>query len=556
MATADAYADTPSLEKGADIPSATVVVETAKGEVVSSDVVEGQRTVRGLKSHHIQLIGIGSTIGTGLFLGCGRSLIAAGPLGSLLAYMVFCAVCWGVSLGAGEIATFLPIRGGFISWASLYVDPAVSTAVGWNYFYAASMFACADIVGAAGLFGFWWPNISPAVWISISLVIITALNVFHVRFYGQSEFYFASLKVLLILAVILMTFVVMLGGNPAHDRIGFRYWRDPGVWAEYYTTGPFGRFLGFWNVFKIAAYSVGGPEFVSMCAGEAERPRRVIPKAIKAILFRLTLFFFFGILACGILVPYNDATLAEALATGVGSNASAYVVGMQRVGIKVMPDIFNALVITSALSCANGFGYVGSRVLYSLACQGQAPKIFARTTKTGVPIYAFAVLLAIFCLCYMQVSTSAATVFGWFINLSSVAQLLNYVAMCCITLRFRSGLKLQGFDRSHLPWSRPETVPYTWASLILLVLIVFTQGWLVFTKGNWDVQTFLTCYFGIGFVVVVYVFWKLYHKTSFVRRSEMDFTSRVEEFDALEEYYAANEVKPTTWYGKAWDKIM
>lgn len=134
-----------------------------------------------------------------------------------------------------------------------------------------------------------------------------------------------------------MTFVVMLGGNPHHDRIGFRYWKDPGVWAEYYTTGAFGRFLGFWNVFKIAAYSVGGPEFVSQCAGEAVRPRRTIPRAIKAILFRLTLFFFFGILACGILVPYNDETLAKAIATGIGANASAYVVGMHRVGITIFP---------------------------------------------------------------------------------------------------------------------------------------------------------------------------------------------------------------------------
>ncbi|WRT66382.1 uncharacterized protein IL334_003337 [Kwoniella shivajii] len=513
-------------------------------------------TVRGLTLRHIQLIGIGSTIGTGLFLGCGRSLISAGPLGSLLAYMVFCAICWGVCLGAGEMGSFKPVPGGFITWAGDYIDPAAAFAVGWNYFYAGTMFGCADIVGVAGLFGYWLPDVTPAAWITMSIVIITALNCFHVKFYGESEFYFASLKIILIVMLILMTFIVMLGGNPQHDRIGFRYWKEPGPWAAYHTTGPLGRFLGFWNVFKIAAYSVGGPEFVSMCAGEAAWPRRTIPKAVKGVLFRLTLFFFFGILACGILVPYNDPILKEAVATGVGANASAYVVGMKRVGIKVLPDVFNAMVITSALSCANGFAFVGSRVVHSLAVRGQAPKIFARTTKNGVPIYAFGCVIAIFCLCYMQVSTNAATIFGWFINLSSVAQLLNYIAMTITTIRFRAGLKAQGIDRNNLPWTTKYTVPYSWFCVVMLSLIVVTQGWVVFTHGGWDTQTFLTCYFGLAFVFVAYFGWKLWHKTKIIKTTEMDFKSFVPEFDALDEEYRAAYKVPTTAIGRFLDKLF
>ncbi|WVR07068.1 hypothetical protein IAU60_004107 [Kwoniella sp. DSM 27419] len=516
----------------------------------------GTSTVRGLKLRHIQLIGIGSTIGTGLFLGCGRSLIAAGPLGSLLAYMVFCAICWGVCLGAGEMGSFKPVHGGFITWAGDWVDPAASFAVGWNYFYAGTMFACADIVGVAGLFGYWLPDVSPAVWISMSIVIIIALNCFHVKFYGESEFYFASLKIILIVMLILMTFVVMLGGNPRHDRIGFRYWKTPGPWAEYHTKGPLGRFLGFWYVFKVAAYSVGGPEFVSMCAGETVWPRRTIPKAVKGVLFRLTLFFFFGILACGILVPFDDPVLAKAVKTGVGADASAYVVGMKRVGIKYLPDVFNAMVITSALSCANGFAFVGSRVVHSLAVAGQAPKIFARTTKNGVPIYAFGVVVAILCLCYMQVSTNAATVFGWFINLSSVAQLLNYVAMCITTLRFRAGLKAQGINRHDLPWTTKYTIPYSWFCLIMLSLIVLTQGWAVFTTGGWDIQEFLTCYFGIAFVFVAYFGWKFWHKTTIRRASTMDLKSFVPEFDKLDEMYRSQYRPPTTAVGRFFDKMF
>ncbi|KAK8864415.1 hypothetical protein IAR55_001663 [Kwoniella newhampshirensis] len=538
-----------SLEdvKGADVyPEPQIEVVDADPEYTGPIV----GTHRGLKLRHIQLIGIGSTIGTGLFLGCGRSLISAGPLGSLLAYMAYCCICFGICLGAGEMGAFKPVAGGFITWAHDYVDEAAGFAVGWNYFYAATMFGCADIVGVAGLFGYWWPDITPAAWISMSIGVIFILNVFSVKFYGESEFYFAGMKVLLILAIILMTFVVMLGGNPAHDRIGFRYWKEPGPWASYYTTGPLGRFLGFWNVFKIAAYSVGGPEFVSMCAGEAVRPRKTIPKAVKGVLFRLTVFFFLGILACGILVPYDDEYLKQQLATGVGANASAYVVGMKRVGIKYMPDIFNAIVITSALSCANGFAFVASRVVHSLALKRQAPAFFARTTKHGVPAYALILVLAVYCLCYMQVSNNAATVFGWLINLSSVAQLLNYVAMAITTLRFRAGLKAQGMSRNVLPWSTKYTVTYTWICLFWLVIIVLTQGWVVFVHGGWDVQTFLTCYFGLAFVVVTYFGWKLWHKTSIVRTSEMDFTSFVPEYDLLDEQFREMEQPPKTALGR------
>ncbi|WVQ81984.1 hypothetical protein IAT38_004111 [Cryptococcus sp. DSM 104549] len=540
--------------KGDVLPTTEVV---AVDEIDTHDATDSTTsTTRGLKLRHIQLIGIGSTIGTGLFLGCGRSLIAAGPLGSLLAYMFYCAICWGVCLGVGEIGSFKPVHGGFISWANDYVDEAAAFAVGWNYFYAATMFGCADIVGVAGLFGYWWPDISPAAWISMSIGIIAFLNVFHVKFYGESEFYFASLKVILIVALILMTFVVMLGGNPIHDRIGFRYWQDPGPWASYQAEGAWGRFLGFWTVFKIAAYSVGGPEFCSMCSAEAVWPRRTIPKAVKGVLFRLGLFFFFGILACGILVPYDDATLAEAIASGVGADASAYVVGMKRVGIKYFPDIFNAIVITSALSCANGFAFVGSRVVHSLAVRGQAPRFFAKTTKNGVPIYAFALVALIYCLCYMQVEKNAAEVFGYFINLSSSAQLLNYVAMCITTIRFRTGLKAQGLSRSSLPWSTRYTVTYTWICLFWLVIIVLTQGWPVFVKGGWNVETFLTCYFGIGFVAVMYPAWKFWHKTKIVKAAEMDFTSFVPAYDRLDDEYREKFVPATSAIGRFFERMF
>jgi amino acid transporter len=429
--------------------------------------------------------------------------------------------------------------------------------VGWNYFYAATMFGCSDIIAFAGLFQFWLPDLSPAVWISIALVVITLLNSYHVKFFGESEFYLASLKVLLMVGIILMTFVVMLGGNPDHDRIGFRYWKDPGVMAEYYTTGPFARFLGFFQVFKIAAFSIGGPDLVAMSSAEAVQPRKTIPRATKSIVVRMALFFVLGAICMGILVPYNDADLKEAVATGVGANASAFVVGMKRVHIRVLPHIFNAIVCTSALSCSNGFAYIATRLLHALASEGKAPKFFARTTKHGIPLFAYFAVLAIYCLAYLEVGTNSATVFGWFINLSSVGALINFAALAVLSLRFRAAIKKQGFDAEKLlPWYSRWTVPYTWFSLVFILIITLFQGWTVFVHGGWDLEEFFTSYFGLALVAVIFVAWKLYHKTKFVKLEDIDLTSRIAEFDSLDQYYEDHPIQSTTMWGRFLDKLF
>ena len=225
---------------------------------------------------------------------------------------------------------------------------------------------------------------------------------------------------LLIIGLIIYTFITMLGGNPLGDRFGFRYWRDPGSFAELYYTGNLGRFLGFLQCLIQASFTVAGPDYVSMAAGEAENPRKVMPKAYNAVFYRLTAFFVLGSLAVGINVPYNDQELQAAFKQGLpGAAASPYVVAMNRLRIRVLPDIVNAMVLASAFSAGNSYVYCASRSLFGLALEGKAPKILTRCTRNGVPIYCVAVTLAISLLSFLQVSTSAAVVLQWFVNLVS-----------------------------------------------------------------------------------------------------------------------------------------
>jgi amino acid transporter len=210
----------------------------------------------------------------------------------------------------------------------------------------------------------------------------------------------------------------MVGGNPLGDRFGFRYWNEPGAFAEYYKTGDTGRFLGFLSALIAASFTIAGPDYVSMAAGETINPRVVLPKAFNGVFYRLTAFFVLGVLCVGILVPYNDETMADAFDNDKpGAAASPYVISMDRLHIPILPHIVNAVVLTASFSAGNSYVYCASRSLYGLALEGKAPVFLTKCTKKGVPVYCVAVVLLIALLSFLQVSNGASVVLNWFVNL-------------------------------------------------------------------------------------------------------------------------------------------
>jgi amino acid transporter len=334
--------------------------------------------------------------------------------------------------------------------------------------------------------------------------------------------------------LIIFTFIVMLGGNPLGDRFGFRFWSEPGAFAPLYYPGTLGRWLGFLQCLIQASFTIAGPDYVSMAAGEAENPRVVMPKAFKAVFYRLTTFFMLGSLCVGILVPYNSPELIAATTKGLpGAAASPYVVAMDRLRIRVLPHIVNAMVLASAFSAGNSYAYCASRSLYGLALEGKAPKIFTRTTRRGVPVYCTAVVLAIALLAFLQVSENAATVLKWFINLVTASQLINYACMCATFIFWKRACDAQGFDRDTLPfkgWGQPYLA---WYGFIGCAVMAFVNGYTVFLPGQWDTPTFIFSYFMIGFFPIMFVGWKIFKKTRWIPALEADLKGEVEE---IEEY--------------------
>jgi len=345
--------------------------------------------------------------------------------------------------------------------------------------------------------------------IAICIALYALINFTIVKFYGESEFCLAMGKLLLIVGLILFTFITMVGGNPSHDAYGFRYWRDPGSFAEHYTTGSTGRFLGFIACLIQASFTIAGPEYVSISAGETENPRVVMPRAFKAVFYRLTAFFVLGSLAVGIVVPYNDPDLNNAFTSGSpGAAASPYVIAMDRLHIRVLPHIVNALVLTSAFSAGNSYVYCASRCLYGLALDGHAPRFFTYCTKSGVPLPAVGLVLLISLLSFLQVSNSAAVVLNWFVSLATASQLINFSVMSITYLSFRQALRAQGIPRGSLP-HRSYWQPYTtYFALTCTVVMIFVGGYEVFLPGNWDIPTFLFSYTMVAVFPLIYVGWR------------------------------------------------
>lgn len=249
--------------------------------------------------------------------------------------------------------------------------------------YQSAITLCVEIAAASVIIEFWEGarGINVAAWITIIIVLVLCLNIFAVSIYGEAEFIFSSIKIITIVGLLILSLIIDLGGVDG-DRRGFRYWNDPGAMKEYIATGTEGRFLGWFSTLVNAAFSYGGVEMVASAAGEAANPRRNIPKAIRRVFWRIIIFYVLGSLALGMLVPYNDKRLLTAQANDEpGGAASPWVIAVYRASIPALPSIINAVILTSATSSANAFLYTGSRYLYALAQNGQAPSFLLRCSK-------------------------------------------------------------------------------------------------------------------------------------------------------------------------------
>ncbi|KAI0477522.1 putative general amino acid permease [Xylariaceae sp. FL0804] len=482
------------------------------------DFAEKKDLRQGLKQRHIQMIALAGTIGTGLFLSSGKAIGNGGPLGAFLGYLFTGLLCCAVVMSVAEMSTLIPLSGGVIRHAEYFVDPALSFANGWNQVYADVVSIPAELCAAAVLFEFWNIGVNVGVWITVLGICLFATNIFFVRVYGEIEFAFASLKIMLIVAVNIMALVITCGGAPDHTAIGFTYWRDPGAFVQYLGySGSLGRFMGFWTTFENALYAYSGIENITLAAAETQNPRRNIPRAARRILARVVLFYVLTIFLVTLTIRSDDPKLFSLS----GSAQSPFVLAARSAGIKVMPSIINAVVLTSAWSSGNSSMLGGSRILYGLAREGHAPAVFKRTSRFGIPWVAVSLFGASMALAYMSLGAGASTAFEWLQDLVAVAALCNFMVICGTYLRFYYGMKHQGISRDELPWKAPLQPYMAWVALVLFGVILLTGGYVTFIHGRWDTETFFSSYFNIPFLFVLYFGYKIVKKSKIVSLEEM-----------------------------------
>ncbi|KAF8959041.1 amino acid permease/ SLC12A domain-containing protein [Flammula alnicola] len=501
---------------------------------------------RGLKARQISMIALGGAVGTGLIIGSGTALVKGGPLGLLLGYSYVGFVCYLVMVSLGEMAAFLPHKKGFAGYATRFVDPAFGFALGWNYLMKYLIVTPNNINAAGVVVQYWTRSVHIAIW------MVFIINLLGVRVFGELEFWFSSIKVIALIGLLLMGIIIDLGGNPKHDRIGFRYWHAPnGPMGSYLLTEVHNEktaiFLGFWAVLTNALFAFIGTELIGVTVGEAENPRKNIPTAIRRTFWRILIFYIGGVFVIGLTVPRTDPNLFIANKSKTGAAASPFVVASTLAGIKVLNHVINAAILIFVMSAANSDLYIGSRTLYGLAVEGKAPAIFRRVNRMGVP-YPALILCTLFCgLVFLNVKASGAKVFGWFVNLVSTFGALTWMCILYSHIRFMKALKAHGMSRDDLPYKAPFQPWGSWLALISSIIITIFKGFDSFIP--FSTANFVTNYIALPIFFFLWLGYKITFKTKVIPSEKVDLVTGIQ-------FIAQEAAKgPQTKLRKLWDSL-
>ncbi|CAG8954202.1 hypothetical protein HYFRA_00005822 [Hymenoscyphus fraxineus] len=514
-------------------------------EDVERQVISGTPVLkRKLKSRHLQMIAIGGTIGTGLFIGSGGAIAKSGPAGALIAYIFVGTIVYSVMQSIGEMATYIPISGAFTSYATRFVDPSLGFAMGWIYWFSWAMTYALELTATGLIIQYWNKDLSIAIFIAVFWVVITALNFLPVSFYGETEFWFSMIKVLTVIGFLIFGICIDAGAGQ-NGYLGFETWKTPGAFAPYLIEGndKLAKFVGFWAVLIQAGFSYQGTELVGIAAGETENPRKNVPAAIRKTFVRILFFFVFSIFFIGLLVPYDNPDL---LSGGSDASSSPFVIAAKLAGVKSLPGLINAVLLFVVLSAANSNVYSGSRILVGLANDGSAPKFLRRTSKKGVPYAAVACTAAFGLLALLNLSNSGAVVFNWFINISGVAGFITWACINLSHIMFMRALSAQGVPRNTLPYESMWQPFFSYYGLFFNVLILFTQGFTAFIP--WSTENFFIAYISLILFVVLFVGHKVLMKTSRVR----SYVADIDTGCLIHDDTTWSIEIPTTIWGKFW----
>ncbi|WP_175685618.1 amino acid permease [Burkholderia anthina] len=408
---------------------------------------------RGLEERHINLMALGATIGVGLFLGSATAIRTAGPA-ILLTYLLGGIVIFLIMRALGEMAITNPVAGAFSRYARDYLGPLAGYLTGWTYWFVWIVTCMAEITAVGVYMHMWVPGVPNWIWAFAALTAMGAVNFIAVKLYGEFEFWFALIKI--------VTIVLMIVGGGLMIAFGIG---NGGVATGISNLWAHGGFMphgidGVIGALPIVMFAYLGVEMLGLTAGEARNPEKSLTKAVNSVFWRVLIFYIGALFVIMSLYPWDQ----------IGTQGSPFVMTFSRLGIPAAAGIINFVVLTAALSSCNSGLFSTARMLYNLAQQGQAPARLGRVNRNGVPVYGVLVSVALLLIGVLLNYLAPQHVFVWLTSVSTFGAIWTWCVILIAQMRFRRTLSADTIAR--LPIRVPFYPLGSFIALAFLALVV------------------------------------------------------------------------------------
>lgn len=406
----------------------------------------------GLSNRHIQLIALGGSIGTGLFLGISQTIQLAGPA-VILGYAIAGLIAFFMMRQLGEMVVEEPVSGSFSFFAYKYWSPFAGFMSGWNY-WVLNVLVCMAELSAIGLYvQYWWPEIP--TWVSALgfFILINMINLMHVKVFGEMEFLFSIIKILAIIGMIGFGAYLLASGHAGETASVSNLWALGG----FFPNGISGLVMAM----AIIMFSFGGIELVGITAAEAKDPTKTIPKAVNQIVYRVLLFYICTIFILLSLYPWNQ----------IAEGGSPFVLIFDSLGSQSVATILNFVVLTAAISVYNGTSYGTSRMLLGLSEQGNAPKFLSKINQRGIPYTAILTSAVVTLICVILNYMFPEKAFKLLMSLVVSAIVINWMVLSLTHLKFKQRM-LQLKKVSIFPSIAYPLTNYICVLFMLCILVI------------------------------------------------------------------------------------
>ncbi|GME73846.1 unnamed protein product [Ambrosiozyma monospora] len=423
-----------------------------------------------LQTRHLQMIGLGGSIGAGIFIDSGACLKLGGPGSLLLSWLLTGLILFFTIQALCELVVTFPVSGSFMKYNTRFISPSWGFAMAWNYTLSWLIIIPLQMIGLSITVEWWNPGFNRAISVTIFLAVLCVIAVFGVRGYGESEFILCFLKVIALAGFIILAIVLNSGGGPDHEKgyIGGLYWHEPGAFNN--------GFKGFCTILPSAVFAFSGVEVIGLAAAETQCTKVTIPAASKQVIWRILVLYIGSMTMVGLLVPYNDPHLLSA--SIYVPNESAFSIAVRNGGLPAMTSVVNAAILIALFSVANTGVYASSRCLASIAEQGFGPKFIGYVDKSGRPLVGVLASILFGALGYLSVTKEFSEFFKWLNSLVGLSTIFSWMSINLCHIRFRHAMKKHGrCVEEELDYVSLTGLTGSYCNVVLLGFVFVVQFW-------------------------------------------------------------------------------